>query len=329
MIKWLIRTWYQPHPVRWFLSPLSAIYRITIWLRRQCYRLGFFKQQYLAVPVIIVGNISVGGTGKTPFVIWLTKQLQHAGFRPGIISRGYGGHAKSYPQLVLPAGDPAIVGDEPIIISRHTHCPVVVAPNRLAAGQMLLQQHDCNIIIADDGLQHYALGRDIEIVLVDNDRLFGNSYCLPAGPLREPLSRLEHVDFIVHNGGESSDHCHMTLSQSTAINLLDSTKHKDISGFTGQTVHAVAGIGNPDRFFNQLTEQGLSIEPHSFIDHHVFHSVDLNFNDENPILMTEKDAVKCQHFATKDMWVIPIEATISGKLDQQLLQTIAGLPSHG
>lgn len=329
MTQWLINSWYKPHPIRWLLSPLSALYRTIIWLRRHCYSIGIFKQQRLVVPVIIVGNVSVGGTGKTPFVIWLAKQLQQAGFRPGIISRGYGGHTDKYPQRVESSSNPAIVGDEPIIIHRHTQCPMAVAPDRFSAGKMLLQQSDCNIIIADDGLQHYALARDIEIVIVDGDRLFGNKYCLPAGPLREPLSRLEQVDFIVHNGGKSSAQFQMNLSQIPAINLLEPTIHKNITDFVDQPVHAVAGIGNPDRFFKQLIKQGLNIIPHPFNDHHIFQSNDISFNDSNPILMTEKDAVKCQHFVNKNMWAVPIEATISGKLDQQLLQTIAGLPTHG
>ncbi|PHS68915.1 MAG: tetraacyldisaccharide 4'-kinase [Methylophaga sp.] len=328
-MKWLINSWYQPHPIRWLLSPLSAFYRMIILLRKWCYHLGIFKQYHLSVPVIIVGNISLGGTGKTPFVIWLTQQLQKAGMRPGIISRGYGGHAKQYPQIVSPTSDPSIVGDEPILISRHTHCPIAVAPNRHAAGQMLLQQFDCNIIIADDGLQHYALGRDIEVAIIDGERLFGNQYCLPAGPLREPLARLEHVNFIVHNGGQSPTDFRMTLSQAVAINLIDPTLRKNISEFADQIVHAVAGIGHPQRFFEQLIQQNLHIISHPFADHYAFQITDLSFGDDKPIFMTEKDAVKCQSFANKNMWVIPIEAQITGKLDQQILQTIAGLSSHG
>lgn len=328
-MKWLVNSWYHPQPIRWLLWPLSALYGTVISLRRSLYHLNIFKQHRLTVPVIIVGNISVGGTGKTPFVIWLVKQLQQAGLRPGIISRGYGGKAEYYPQLVTVQSDPAVVGDEPIIISRHTHCPMAVAPNRIVAGQLLVEQFDCNIIVADDGLQHYALGRDIEIVVVDGARLFGNQYQLPAGPLREPLSRLHDVDFIVHNGGELSTEFTMNLSQGHAINLTDPSTTMELSAFTDQTVHAIAGIGHPERFFTQLTEAGLAVSPHPFSDHHPFQKEDLEFNDDKPILMTEKDAVKCQSFSQKNMWYIPINATISGRLNEQLLDKLAGITPHG
>ncbi len=328
-MKWLINSWYQPHPIRWLLWPLSALYSAVISIRRSLYRLNIFKQHRLTVPVIIVGNITVGGTGKTPFVIWLVKQLQQAGLRPGVISRGYGGKAESYPQIVTPQSDPTIVGDEPIIISRHTLCPMVVAPNRVAAGEMLLQQYECNIIIADDGLQHYALARDIEIIVVDSDRMFGNQYCLPAGPLREPLSRLHDIDFVVHNTANKSSAYSMNLSQGQAINLVKPELKKDLSGFINQPVHAVAGIGHPQRFFNQLSEQGLTISPHPFADHHDFKITDLQFDDDNPILMTEKDAVKCQSFAEKNMWYIPIDATINNNLERLILDKLAGITPHG
>jgi len=328
-MNWLINSWYQSNPLRWLLWPLSVLYRLVIALRRSLYRLGWFKQYSVNVPVIIVGNISVGGTGKTPFVIWLAKQLKDAGFRPGIISRGYGGKADHYPQIVTPQSNPRIVGDEPLIISRQSACPMAVAPSRIAAAKQLLDQFDCNIIIADDGLQHYALARDIEIVIVDSKRLFGNQYCLPAGPLREPISRLEQVDFIVHNGSETAAEFTMSTSQGLAINLVDPTIKKEVSDFQNHSVHSVAGIGYPERFFNQLSERGLTVLPHHFGDHHPFQPSDLAFDDDLDILMTEKDAVKCQYFAKKNMWYIPIEATISGKLEQHLLNKLAELPPHG
>jgi len=329
MVQWLINSWYQPQAIRWLLWPLSLIYRTVVQVRRGFFLMGILKQQHLAVPVIIVGNMTVGGTGKTPFVIWLAKQLQQAGYRPGIISRGYGGQADHYPQQVMPNSDPSIVGDEPIIISRHTLCPMVVAPDRVTAGEMLLQHYDCNIIIADDGLQHYALGRDIEIVIIDGQRQFGNQLCLPAGPLREPMSRLQDVDFIVENHGKDSAKYTMILSQLHAVNVLDPTKKQALSGFIGQNIHAVAGIGHPQRFFDQLSSQGLQLIEHAFDDHHPFQSSDLIFNDDDPIFMTEKDAVKCQGFANSNTWYIPIEAAISGKLDQHILQKLAGITPNG
>ncbi len=327
-MKWLVNSWYQPHPIRWLLWPLSVLYRMVVFIRKSLYKLGLLKQHQLTVPVIIVGNISVGGTGKTPFVIWLTKQLQQAGFKPGIISRGYGGNAEHYPQIVSPQSDPAIVGDEPIIISRQTACPMAVSPNRVEAGQMLLQHYDCDIIISDDGLQHYALGRDIEVIVVDGQRLFGNQYCLPAGPLREPLSRLHDIDFVVHNSNSASTAYSMSLLQGQAINLANPTLTKPLADFNSQTVHAIAGIGNPNRFFDQLSGQGLTITPHPFPDHHSYHASELHFNDDNAILMTEKDAVKCDSFASNNMWYIPIEASISGKLDQLIIEKLRNIP-HG
>ena len=187
MIKWLATTWYEQHPVRWLLLPVSALYRTIVGLRKWLYYLGLIKQHQLTAPVIIVGNITVGGSGKTPVVIWLSKQLQQAGVKPGIISCGYGGKAKHYPIDVKPQSDPDMVGDEAVLMSRNTRCPVVVSPDRVAAGKLLLQRYDCKVIIADDGLQHLALARDIEIAVVDGIRLFGNQYCLPAGPVTRAI----------------------------------------------------------------------------------------------------------------------------------------------
>ena len=329
MKKWLSESWYKPHAIRWLLSPLSALYRLVSFIRKQCYFLGIFKQHRVSVPVIIVGNISVGGTGKTPFVIFLIQHLQQQGFKPGVISRGYGGHSDNYPITVSNNSDPAIVGDEPVIIARQTNCPVVVSPTRVEAASFLLEHHECDLIVSDDGLQHYALARDIEIVLVDAQRQFGNQYCLPAGPLREPLSRLQDVDFIVYNGGSNDTEFNMTLSASHAINLSDVNVTKSITDFQGQEVHALAGIGNPKRFFNQLAQLGIYVIAHEFDDHHIFVKQDLEFNDNKTILMTEKDAVKCQFFATNNMWFIPVEASVSGNLDQLIIQKLTGSHPHG
>lgn len=328
-MNWLVNSWYQAKPIRWLLWPLSLIYCAIIQLRRSLYRLGILKSSSLAVPVIIIGNISVGGTGKTPTVIWLAKQLQLAGYQPGIISRGYGGKVTQQPQIVTEHSLASEVGDEPIIIHRQSACPMVVGSNRVAAAKMLLNQYQSDVIISDDGLQHYALDRDIEVVVVDGQRQFGNRLCLPAGPLREPISRLNDVDYIIHNGSNDKVEHNMQLIQSVAINLADPTLVKTLAEFASKDVHAVAGIGNPQRFFDQLTTHGFKLSPHAFADHHPYQQADISFNDDKPILMTEKDAVKCQHFADKNMWYIPIEASISGKLSQLLIDNLAGLPSHG
>jgi tetraacyldisaccharide 4'-kinase len=329
MKKWLSESWYKPHAIRWLLSPLSGLYRLVSFIRKQAYFLGLFKQHHFPVPVIIVGNLSVGGTGKTPFVIYLVQQLQQQGFKPGVISRGYGGHSDNYPVSVSNNSDPDIVGDEPVVIARQSNCPVVVSPTRVEAAHYLLEQYDCDLIISDDGLQHYALARDLEIVLVDAQRQFGNQYCLPAGPLREPLSRLQDVDFIVYNGNANDTAFNMTLSASNAVNVSDLNVIKNITDFQGQELHAVAGIGNPKRFFNQLTQLDIYVIPHEFDDHHAFVKQDLEFNDNKTILMTEKDAVKCQHFAKNNMWFIPVETTVSGNLDQLIIQKLTGSHPHG
>jgi len=328
-MKWLTDSWYQRKPIRLLLLPFSILYQLVIALRQLAYKTGLFKQQGVTVPVIIIGNITVGGTGKTPVVIWLAEQLKQAGYKPGIISRGYGGHADSYPQPVRPTSDPSIVGDEPVIISQQTDCPMAVSPKRVEAAQYLIDSHRCDVIISDDGLQHYALARDIEIAVVDGMRLFGNHYCLPAGPLREPIVRLRTVDFIIFNGSHSGADYVMTLNPGPVINVADNRVRKDLADFGLQTVHSIAGIGHPERFFNYLRDAGLNITPHPFADHHRFRAIDLHFNDTNPILMTEKDAIKCRAFATDNMWYIPVKASIDNHLADHILSKLAGILSHG
>ncbi|MFT7235204.1 MAG: tetraacyldisaccharide 4'-kinase [Methylophagaceae bacterium] len=328
-MKWLTDSWYEYQSIRFLLLPFSMVYQIVITLRRLAYRTKIFKQHHVNVPVIIVGNISVGGTGKTPAVIWLATQLKKAGYKPGIISRGYGGHSDHYPQEVRPNSEPKIVGDEPVIISQQTACPMAVAPKRIEAAEYLLKNHDCNVIISDDGLQHYALARDIEIVVVDGTRLFGNRYCLPAGPLREPIVRLRDVDFVILNGGHSHSQYVMTLNPGQVINVADSAMQKPLDAFKGETIHTIAGIGHPERFFDYLRNAGLTIEPHYFVDHHRFRAIDLHFNDSRPILMTEKDAIKCRAFAMDNMWYIPVKASVNNDLEQHILTKLSGISNHG
>ncbi len=330
-MNWLTDSWYasKPHWRLIFLIPLSLIYRLITVLRRLAYNIGLFKQTTLPVPVIIVGNITVGGTGKTPAVIWLANVLTQAGYTPGIISRGYGGQADHYPQEVTPDSDPAVVGDEPVIISQQTGCVMAVSPKRAEAAQYLIQQHHCDVIISDDGLQHYALGRDIEIVIIDGQRLFGNRHCLPAGPLREPLSRLKKVDFTILNGSHNQHYYVMSLEPGLAINIADNTRQQAVIAFEQQPIHAIAGIGNPDRFFNTLRQQNLTITPHYFADHHGFQASDIDFKDNKPIIMTEKDAIKCRDFATDNMWYIPVKARIDKHLEQHILTKLAGYQSNG
>jgi len=278
----------------------------------------------MPVPVIIIGNITVGGSGKTPLIIALVKLLKHAGYLPGVISRGYGGKASSWPQQVRADSDPQMVGDEPVLISQNCDVPMAVGPDRVAAAEQLLKYHDCDVILSDDGLQHYALKRDIEMVVIDGIRRFGNGLCLPAGPLREPQKRLSSADFIVTNGLAMRMEYPMQLEVYNVINLKTG-KQQPLSDFAGKTVHAVAGIGNPDRFFNQLKKKQINVITHPFIDHFAFSANDLEFQDDIPVFMTEKDAVKCQQFVTDNMWVVPVQVKLDERLSFRLLSMLKKL----
>jgi tetraacyldisaccharide 4'-kinase len=318
--------WYGRHALTVFLIPLSWIFCGIVFLRRRAFKIGLLKIERLSVPVIVIGNITVGGTGKTPLVIWLANFLRNAGYFPAIVSRGYKGEAKSWPQQVRSDSDPVIVGDEAVLLAKRCQCPVAVGPDRVAAATGLLKYSDCDIIIADDGLQHYALGRNIEIAVIDGVRRFGNGYCIPAGPLREPVSRLKEVDFVVVNGGgvmrlEYS----MVLAAGPAHNLCDDTLTQLPEEFRDQQVHAVAGIGNPDRFFSQLKRQGLDIIEHPFADHHQFRAEDILFDDDLPVLMTEKDAVKCKRFASARHWYLPVDAQPDRRVGERILALIKNL----
>ncbi len=325
-MQWLSERWYRRSLLARLLWPLSLLYRSVIFLRRISFQTGLMQQKTLPVPVIIVGNITVGGAGKSPLVIWLAKQLHMAGYSPGIISRGYGGSGP-FPFAVQVTSQAEQCGDEPLMIHQHSGYPVVVDPDRCRAGQYLLAQHPCDVIIADDGLQHYRLARDIEIVVIDGARTFGNHLLLPAGPLREPIDRLKTVDFLVCNSGDYPEAFRMDLNASIAINLL-SDASKSLSSFTEQPLHAVAGIGHPQRFFQMLKAAGLSFDEHAFADHHTYQPADLTFSDTRPILMTEKDAVKCRSFASADMWYVPVEAELPMLLKDTICEKLRNL-NHG
>ena len=318
----LQRIWSSKTGITQFLRPLSWLYCSITFIRRFFYKIHLFRSISLPVPVIVVGNLTVGGTGKTPLVIQIANRLKESGYRPGIISRGYGGKATHWPQQVRADSDPVVVGDEPILIARRTQCPMAVGPDRVEAGKALLKYADCDIIISDDGLQHYALKRDIEIVVIDGVRRFGNGYCLPAGPLREPVKRLEKVDFIITNGSALNNEFKMLYTGDTLVNLNDTTNKRSLDKFKEEKVHAIAGIGNPEKFYRILENADIIYEAHNFTDHHAFLPQDLEFDDKQPILMTEKDAVKCQRFATNSMWYLPIEAKLSTTFEMQLLNKL-------
>ncbi|WP_394754168.1 tetraacyldisaccharide 4'-kinase [Crenothrix sp.] len=314
--------WHKGAKLGIVLLPLAWVFAACVGVRRLLYHVGVLKQQRLPAPVIIVGNITVGGTGKTPLVIYIAKLLKQSGYKPGIISRGYGGKATSWPQIVTPQTDATLVGDEAVLIASQSACPMAVGALRTDAARLLLAQFDCNVILSDDGMQHYALARDIEIAVIDGDRRFGNGFCLPAGPLREPISRLKHVDMVVVNGGKAQDNeFSMQLTGAVAVNITTG-EQKPLSAFAGIACHALAGIGNPDRFFKSLQAAGIACESHAFPDHHRFLKHDITFQDDKPVLMTEKDAVKCTLFATHQHWYVPVNAVLTAEFAEQLLHLL-------
>ncbi len=322
--RWLVDIWYKDPFIGVFLMPLGFLFSDFVKFRKFLYRAGILKKHSLPVPVIVIGNLTVGGTGKTPLIIWLAELLKREGFKPGIISRGYGGQAQSWPQWVDATSTADTVGDEALLIARQTACPMAVSPRRTDAAKLLLAQSDCNVVLSDDGLQHYALGRDIEIAVIDGDRRFGNGYCLPAGPLREPIERLRSVDFVIVNGEKSEgQEFSMQMTGDMAVNLATG-QQKTLSEFKAGRCHALAGIGNPDRFFNLLASAGLVCDTHSFPDHYKFQASDILFSDASgeipiPVLMTEKDAVKCMAFAEEQHWHIPVKAVPESGFAGQLL----------
>ena len=326
--RWLEDAWYREMYISSAFMPLSMLYVDAIRLRRFLYRIGLKKSGRLPVPVIIVGNITVGGTGKTPLVIWLAEFLTQQGFKPGVISRGYGGTEQQV-QAVTPQSDPALVGDEAVVLARRCGCPVMVGANRLAAGRELLANNPCDVLISDDGLQHLALQRDVEIVVIDGERRFGNGYCLPVGPLREPPERLKSVDLVVVNGGQDLEEHEFAMHclGEQCVNLL-SGELKPLADFKNLACHALAAIGNPGRFFKRLSAVGLNCTEHAFPDHHVFSAADLRFKDEKPVIMTEKDAVKCQAFAEAKHWYLPVSAALPAAFSQQIL-TLLKQKTHG
>lgn len=319
LIKKIEKSWYNKSGLTTILLPLSWLFCILVQTRRLLYKLKIFRTTQLKTPVIVVGNLTVGGTGKTPLVIELANLLKKHGYRPAIISRGYGGKARTWPQQVRWDGDPTMVGDEAILIARRTLCPMAVGPDRVASAKALLKYTDCNVIISDDGLQHYALGRDIEIAVIDGIRRYGNENCLPAGPLREPLKRLEQVNFKVTNGVAAPDEFSMSYKTQQLRRADDPAVTLDLSSLENQTVHAIAGIGNPKQFFDQLKKSKLDIIEHAFPDHYPFVKEDLDFGEIQPIIITEKDAVKCQRFYLHNVWYQPIKAILDNQFTEQLL----------
>jgi len=315
--------WYGRNPARWLLWPIAIVIRGLAVARRKAYRLGLMRSLDVGVPVIVVGNLTVGGTGKTPLTIWLARQLRERGFRVGIVCRGYGGAAKQWPQLVTPDSDAALVGDEAVLLAQRSGCPVCAGPDRVAAARRIARKDALDVILSDDGLQHYRLKRAVEIVVIDGARGLGNELCLPAGPLREPASRLADVDAVVVNGGTfgHAGFLHADMRATRVVELATGNE-ATLEEFAGRSVNAAAAIGNPERFFDMLDAARLIVEPHAYADHEALTGDELDFGDGLPVLVTEKDAVKLAGGAARNVWCVMAELTFSSGHGERLLRIL-------
>lgn len=306
---WLQRVWYGSAHGGWLLLPLSWLFAVLARLRRILYRSGLLNASRLAIPVVVVGNITVGGTGKTPLVLWLADQLRQRGLKVGIASRGYAGVPGRAARIVRIDDDPSRVGDEPLLMARRGVGPVAVCARRSDAARRLAEE-GVDLVLCDDGLQHYALGRELEIAVIDGQRRFGNGRLLPAGPLREPVSRLLSVDWRICHGGEpAAGEIRMWL-EGTMLRRLDGSRARDVSEFRGRRCHAVAAIGDPRRFFSMLTDAGIDVIPHPLRDHAIPQLSVLGIAAAEPVIMTEKDAVKCPDGERFDAWYLPVNARV-------------------
>jgi len=318
-MKSLEHYWYRSGYLVWLLLPISWLYCAIVIFRRKLYQHNILKSYSARVPVIVVGNIVAGGSGKTPLLISLCEYLQQHGVRPGVVSRGYGGKLVGIKQ-VEEDDSPQLVGDEPLMICQRIKVPVVVGADRVVAVDYLLQNNQCDVVLSDDGLQHYRMRRSLELAVVDASRRLGNGFCLPAGPLRERVSRLNEVDIVVYNGelaDPSAGECCYTL-KIVSLHRLHGDDSQTVSEIVDRPVHAVAGIGNPQRFFQQLRDNGVDVIEHAFPDHHDYQQHDFSGWNEDCIIMTEKDAVKCRALTLPDAWVMTVTAELSGTLVSRL-----------
>lgn len=323
-----MKIWQSRSLITWLLAPFSLLFWLVSQIRRQLFCKKILVSYRSPVPVLVVGNISVGGNGKTPVVVWLVEQLQQRGLKVGVISRGYGGENRNFPQLVTAQSSPQQMGDEPVLIAQRTQAPVAISPNRRQSIELLLSRYELDLIITDDGLQHYQLERDIEWVVVDGERRFGNGFVLPAGSLRELPSRLMSVQAVICNGKSAKNGEHqMVLAPDNAINLKTGEK-RPLSDFQQTPCVAMAGIGYPPRFFTMLERLGIPLNArHAFADHQAYQASQLVCLAEKPtpLLMTEKDAVKCQAFAQDNWWFVPVSAKFSSESTACLLEPILTL----
>ncbi len=320
-MKAIAALYYKRSILPWLLLPIAGIYWVIITIRKWFYQKKIYKTYKASIPVIVVGNLTLGGTGKTPLVIALTKYLQQCGFKPGVISRGYGAKSKNFPAVIDDTKTVMEVGDEPFLIYKNTKVPVVIDPVRARAAKALEQQFNCSVILCDDGLQHYALERDIEIVLVDTQRKFGNGFLFPAGPLRESVKRLRDVDFILCNGKKIYQNSFTMTLSADAIKNLATDEMVPISFFKDKPLIAIAGIGNPQRFFDTLTQLGLKFKKQPMPDHYAYRQSD--FDDNTLYLMTEKDAVKCRAFNNENLFYLPVTADLEKNFLEKLIKLLS------
>lgn len=323
-----MRHWYHRGLLAWLLWPASVVFGVVVLLRRVLYSLRILGSTHPGIPVIVVGNLTAGGSGKTPLVLWIAEFLHRNGWSPGIVSRGYGGKGEGVRAATI-ASSPGDVGDEPIVLSRRSGCPVWVGADRVQVAAVLRRENPgVDVLVLDDGLQHYRLRRDLEICVVDA-RGFGNGFLQPAGPLREPKWRLRSVDAVVGQGIAPGKSHSMTLEGGELHRMTDANERRPLAAFAGQKVHAVAGIGDPNRFFLHLVRAGLQPVPHPFPDHHAFTPQDIDeataSHPDLPVLMTEKDAVKLRHAARPNWWVLPVTAKLDPAFGAWLLGRLDGI----
>lgn len=324
----IVAAWQRRGVFAIMLAPLAAIFCTVTLVRRLLYRFDWLRADHPGVPVIVVGNITVGGSGKTPLVIWLARHLQARGWRPAVITRGYGRKGRGTVRVDA-ASNPTLAGDEPVLIAAATTCPVVVDAQRARAARIAVEECAADIVLADDGLQHYALARDIEIAVIDGERGCGNGWCLPAGPLREPMQRLGSVDFrLVQSARASTPDFYFYLQPQVFAAVDGRGEERVLSAFQGQRVHAVAGIGNPKRFFAVLTGLGIDCDERAFADHHAFGANDLAFGDALPVIMTAKDAVKCRAFARPHWWYLRTDVVVDPAFIAALDARLSQLSQH-
>ncbi len=313
-----MKCWYRRNSLSYLLWPFSLLWQWAMILRQNLYKRGIFSTTHFPIPIIVVGNLTVGGNGKTPVIIALVELLQEMGFKPGIVSRGYGGSLKKGAHLVTKASNATLVGDEPLLLARRLNCPLAIGAKRVEAVNRLLAHHDCDVVLSDDGLQHLAMGRAMELVVVDGERQFGNGFCLPAGPLREGIKRLQTTDWVIYHSVETAYAQRFFLQPNCFRSLKNPELTRSLQAFSNQTVDVIAAIGYPKRFLEALHALGITVKAKIFRDHHVYTEDELARYKNRTLLMTEKDAVKCSVFDLPDAWYLDVSAVLSKDLEDRL-----------